>query len=151
MPTSANTRLQYLGKPGEQSKRDIWMLLAMQVDTFGEVVEDIDYIPTSHWWFMLYKGETSGYCALHQYDNRPETCFLALAGVLEKFRGRGLQKKMIRHRVRFARKLGAERVITYVSPDNLPSANSLAACGFKLYRPKWDWGVEGALYYRRTL
>lgn len=45
-------------------------------------------------------------------------------------RGRGLQKRLIRARVAWARKLGAVSLETYASLDNRASLISLLKCGF---------------------
>lgn len=66
-------------------------------------------------------------------------------------RGQGLQKRLIRRRVAFARQMGWEWVLTDTSPDNYASANSLIGCGFKLFKPWKKWGVRGSLYFGKKL
>lgn len=46
-------------------------------------------------------------------------------------RGRGYQRRLIRARVRHARKLGAKRVRAWVRPANVYSLNNLVAEGFR--------------------
>lgn len=57
--------------------------------------------------------------------------FLSRACVDPAYRGQGIQKRLIRARVRRARKLGCPRVVTYTHPGNVASINSLIACGFR--------------------
>lgn len=76
----------------------------------------------------------------------PETgaYYLSRAMVLPEYRGRGLQKRLIRARVAHARRLGCPRVVTYTNPVNVASNNSLIACGFKTASP-WD-GDKNSLW-----
>lgn len=80
-----------------------------------------------------------------------DTCFLARAGVIESERGKGLQKKLIMVRLKWARFYGYRDVITYCSPENVASSNNLISCGFKLYLPEEKWGCKNALYFRRRI
>jgi RimJ/RimL family protein N-acetyltransferase len=107
----------------------------------------------SSWWVVCDEGATVAYAGLRpcrEPFNRG-LAFLSRAGVLSSHRGRGLQKRMIRARLREARRLGMHEVVTYCVPENLASANSLIACGFRLYRPEHRWGGSAALYFRKTL
>lgn len=56
-------------------------------------------------------------------------------GVLPEANGFGLQKKMIRVRLTWARRLGAKCAITYVSQRNYRSMVNLLKCGFRFYEP----------------
>jgi predicted acetyltransferase len=77
--------------------------------------------------------------------------YLCRAGVLApKFRGRGLQKLMIQKRVTYARRRKWSVVVTDTH-ENLASANSLIACGFRLYAPDTKWSFETSLYWRKQL
>jgi GNAT superfamily N-acetyltransferase len=76
--------------------------------------------------------------------------YLCRSGVLPSHRGHGIQKKLIRARIRQAKALGWEWLITdtYFNPA---SSNSLISCGFKLYEPSKPWGVKETLYWRFNL
>jgi RimJ/RimL family protein N-acetyltransferase len=89
------------------------------------------------------------FCGLYQYPTDPSTAFLALCGVIKDYRGYGLQKRMIRVRMQKAKQLGVTRVITYTSHDNAASANSLISSGFRLYVPRWEWGIRNGNYFRK--
>lgn len=81
----------------------------------------------------------------------PQAVFLALSGVRPIARGAGLQRRLIRARLSWARRQpGVTTVLTYVAATNLASANSLIRCGFKLYAPEHPWGLPGALYFSLT-
>jgi GNAT superfamily N-acetyltransferase len=74
--------------------------------------------------------------------------YLARSAVADAHQGHGLQKRLIRVRVRAARAMGARGAFTY-TVFNPASANSLIACGFKMYRPAWRYGGKTAQYWRR--
>ena len=76
--------------------------------------------------------------------------YLCRAGVLFSHRGHGVQKRLIRARIRQARALGWEWVITDTY-QNPASANSLIATGFKMYEPSQPWGAKETLYWRLKL
>lgn len=76
--------------------------------------------------------------------------YLCRAGVLPSHRGHGLQKKLIRARVRQARALGWNWLITDTY-QNPASSNSLIATDFKLFEPSNPWGANGTLYWRLKL
>lgn len=73
------------------------------------------------------------------------------SGVVTKWRGQGLQKRLIKARVNMARRHGFSSVITYVLDWNLASANSLISCGFKLYTPNVKYAGNKAYYFKKPL
>jgi len=79
-----------------------------------------------------------------------DTGYLCRAGVLPSHRGQGVQKRLIRARVRQARALGWSWLITDTY-ENPASSNSLIATGFKLFEPSKPWGAKGTLYWRLKL
>jgi L-amino acid N-acyltransferase YncA len=72
------------------------------------------------------------------------------AGVIRNFQGHGLQKRLIQARIRKARALNWEWLLTDTT-DNPASANSLIAMGFKLYEPKAPWANKNSLYWRLNI
>lgn len=92
-------------------------------------------------------GNDVAFCAVRLLDDGQ--WYLSRAGVVPEARGHGLQRRMIRLRVRHARKLTPGcMLITDTTYDNLASANSLMACGFRLYEPGERWAFESGLYWR---
>ena len=49
-----------------------------------------------------------------------------------------------------AKRLGMNWLITDTT-DNPPSANSLIACGFKLFEPSKPWANKQSLYWRKRI
>jgi GNAT superfamily N-acetyltransferase len=77
--------------------------------------------------------------------------FLCRAGVIASHRGQGLQQRLIRARVRHARRAGWAGVYTYTSPENVASGNNLIKCGFSLWTPSYAWGGEDMVYWWLSL
>lgn len=76
--------------------------------------------------------EAVGFCSaiLRPTSN---VVFLSLAAVAPEARGHGLQKRMIRARVRWAKRAGACGAVTYVAKRNYASMCNLLKCGFRFY------------------
>lgn len=109
--------------------------------------------PGEAYWWIAYDeaGDAAGYGALKNSVYWLETGFLARAGVLPWARGNGLQRRLIKVRERYARKLGWKFMLTD-STDNPPSSNNLIACGYKLYEPRFPWRAsDKSLYWRKAL
>lgn len=85
------------------------------------------------WWFLLVNGEIAGYFSILP---RPPGGYLSRSGLLPKFRGRGLQKTMIKARVNYAKKQNWSWVVTDTHKENFASIKSLKDTGFVQYKPK---------------
>lgn len=104
----------------------------------------------SYWWLVYYGDDVVGFGGLTYYPEL-KSAFLSRVGVLPIARGLGIQKKLIKARERQAVKDGYDRIISYTSRDNVVSANNLIACGYKLYTPKWDWGIKWGFYLEKKI
>jgi len=142
-------RLQYIGVADSLSEKNIGRIKVLQEVVFGTIYLTDTALTDSHWWLAFDDGAPCGFCAVTIYDDEQKTAFLSLAGVLHSARGNGLQRRMIDKRVALAKEQGCGRVISYTSLDNIISANNLIKCGFKLYQPRWEWGVENAMYFEK--
>lgn len=109
--------------------------------------------PKTGYCWIAYDGETPCAFALLQPSVRwVDTGYLGMAGVLPKWRGHGLQKKLIRARIRYARQRGWHTVISDTINTNAPSMRSLIACGFRPYNPKVEWAdKESSVYWKRAV
>jgi len=105
---------------------------------------------TGHWWIAYKDGNPVGFCGIRQSHRWADTAYLCRAGVIQKARGQGLQKKLIRVRVNHARKEKYTWLITDTY-QNPASANSLISCGFKMFHPSNPWSYEGACYWRKRI
>lgn len=113
----------------------------------GDVPANVD----EGWWWIAYDGdEAVGFAAMVPSAKWLRVGYLNRAGVAPSHRGRGLQKRLIRVRVAHARRLGYDWLVTDTT-DNLPSANSLIAAGFRLFKPSEPWAWRHSLYWRLRL
>ena len=106
---------------------------------------------TGYWW-VAFDGRTpAGFACLRPSIRWQDTGYLSVSGVLKAYRGKNLQRRLIRARVAYARHLGWHTVITDTMHDNPASMRSLIACGFKPYTPHVKWGdSEHAVYWIRS-
>jgi len=105
--------------------------------------------PDDLWWIGYDGPNAVAFCCIRPLGDG--LWYLARAGVLSTHRGKGLQKRMIRLRVNAAMRNGAKHVITDCTLSNPASANSLIACGFKVYTPARAWGLPTSVYWRKEL
>jgi len=106
---------------------------------------------SGYWWTAVDgSGIPCGFAGLVASVRWCDTGYLCRAGVVPTHRGQGLQKKLIAVRIRKAKALGWNWLITDTH-DNPASANNLIACGFKMFEPSVPWGARGTLYWRKKL
>ncbi len=108
------------------------------------------YQPADAFWLAYHKNKPIAYAAMAPSQQWANVGYLCRAGVLPEYRGLGIQKRLIRVRVAYARKLGYLAVVTDTT-DNPASANSLISCGFKLYQPFFPWAFKHTCYWRLIL
>jgi len=118
---------------------------AMQRDMFPpENGNGLAKLDEGQWWIALDGDRPAGFCAIKITSDGAG--YLSRAGVVKAYRGCGLQKRMIRLRLAWARRKGLRHVVTDTT-GNPPSANSLISCGFKLYDPAYPWAWKHTLYW----
>ena len=102
------------------------------------------------WWIAYYNDMAVGFGGVVRSAQWHGTGYMCRAGVMHIARGKGLQKKLIRARIRYARKVGWTHLVTDTT-DNHPSANSLISCGFKMYDPRSPWAYKQSCYWIKKL
>lgn len=113
--------------------------------------DDDIYEPSNASWWVAYDGEQPvAFCAATPSTRWTDTVYLARAGVIRSHRGRGIQRQLIRKRLSWARRAGYNWAISDTT-ENVPSANNLIACGFKLYDPSWPYAYKHTLYWKYAL
>ena len=117
--------------------------------------EDQPVDPSNGWWWIIRdaKGKPVAFGGIRgcKHPSNRGLAYMIRSGVLTKHRGKGLQKKLIKARIAMARRRGYKEIVTYVLDWNLASANSLIACGFRLYTPESKYAGSKAFYFRRGL
>ena len=105
-----------------------------------------EFKPNRDWWVITSGNVIIAYCGCTFTEG---LCIFVRAWVHKDYRGQGLQKKMIRLRIKSA--YDCHIAITYTTTDNCPSANSLISQGFKLYSPEYTYGGREMLYFQKEL
>jgi len=113
---------------------------------------DVVLSPRAGWWFVATAsdGRYAGFGAMSPSTRWSDCVYLSRAGVLPEFRGQGLQKRLIRIRLKTAKAIGMNWAVTDTY-DNPASGNNMIACGFKLFIPSDPWGVGRTLYWRKRI
>lgn len=139
----------YIRKANIKSAKTAALILRMQKETLPL---DEPYNPIKGVWFIAYSegGEPAAFAGLVQSTQWWDTAYLCRAGVISKYRGFGLQKRMIKARIRAAKTMGFNWLISDTS-DNAPSANSLISAGFRMYDPSKPYALNNSLYWRLKL
>jgi RimJ/RimL family protein N-acetyltransferase len=116
--------------------------------------EDQPVDPSGGWWWIIRdaKGKPVAFGGLRgcKHPSNRGLAYMIRSGVLTKHRGKGLQKVLIKARIAMASRHGYKEIVTYVLDWNLASANSLIACGFRLYTPESKYAGK-AYYFRKNL
>lgn len=102
-------------------------------------------------WWIVYDGEEPVAYAGADFLKEKNTVYLCRAGVLPEYRGMGLQKELIKRRLKWAKEVcEVDVVVTYTDVDNVHSVNNLIKSGFLMYSPDFPWGSsDDALYWKR--
>ena len=80
-------------------------------------------------------GKVIGFCSAKVME--PHGVFLSRCAVRKDYAGKGLQRLMIRRRVKWAIDQGSHRVFTYVTLKNYESMINLLRCKFRFYHGHW--------------
>jgi GNAT superfamily N-acetyltransferase len=140
------------------------MITIRKVDTFHDedAAEDIRFLdsicfvpgdaplvlPEAWWWVALDSLKAPVGFGGVKPSSSSYYGYLCRSGVAPGHRGAGIQKKLIKARIRFAKARGWIGLITDTSYDNYASANSLISCGFKLFKPTTPWAFSNSNYWR---
>lgn len=109
------------------------------------------YFPEDGVWWVAYRKDTLvGFSCLSPSQQMEDGIYLGRCGVLKAYRGYGIQRQMIRLRVQWARRHEYRWAVSDTT-DNIPSANNLISCGFRLYTPKIAYSFARSLYWRKRL
>ena len=111
-----------------------------------------DMQSAKHVW-LTWDKEQGCYCAMSSFVFMPESdaVFFNWVGVLPYVRRQGLHLEHIKRREAWARKLGAQQVVTYTLNHVTQSARNLQARGFDSYTPGYKWAGDDANYWQRWI
>ena len=120
----------------------------LDLEIIGPVLSAAD-LTSSTWWLAKDEGDIVGYCGAKAASTEASAIYLIRAGVLPEARGQGLQTRMIKSRLAWAKKKGYTSAITDTACDNIHSMRNLIAAGFVPYAPDFPWVSDGYIHWRK--
>jgi GNAT superfamily N-acetyltransferase len=121
----------------------------MHALTFGD--SEVPTFDRGVWWVAYDGSDPVGFCGMEASSDYADVMYFKRAGVLPAWQGHGLQRRMIRVRERYARRIGIRYLRTDVSNDNPASANNLIRCGFRMFWPRHPWAFDYSTYWFKEL
>ena len=100
-------------------------------------------------WIAWQHGVAVGFCSAVLLGDG--SCFFSSAAVFPAARGAGLQRRMVRLRVAWAKRRGQTVCLTYATRENFRSIANLVRCGFHFYEPAVNWAGRAVVYLRCTI
>lgn len=101
-----------------------------------------------HYWILWADGAPIGYTGIVMAKRDPGTAVRTRSCVLRGYRGKGLQRRLIRVTQRWARRERLECVLATTASWNSSSANNFIRTGWRVYNPKNHWMEAGTIYWR---
>ena len=124
---------------------DLRLIAKLDHVIFGPIGDTAVELDNATWWVAYANGSPVAFAGLSKFGG---CWFLRRVGVVTSHRGNGLQKRLIKVRVKHAKRADPKlSVVTYTVLDNHPSSNNLIATGFRLYEPSQRY-VGKVLYWR---
>lgn len=96
------------------------------------------------------EGLPVGFCSA-VYRPGLKYAYMSRAALDKSVRGAGLQRRMIRTRVAWAKRQGATKVITYTLLKNYSSMTNLIRSGFRFDTPEVAWVGDDVHYFKLDL
>lgn len=123
---------------------DIKTIITLHDDLFPECIFEINKNTTC--WILWDSGKVAGFCMAEHLEHE-NSLLLLRAAVKPEYRGRGLHTRMIKSRIKYARKIGCTSVLTYTTRDNMRSYNNLQDMKFRLYEPEYYYAGREFIYW----
>lgn len=134
---------------------DYGAIRKIHVDLFVGGYKEVPCLDRGTWWVVTVGKDVVGFAGLYRSSIRRGTAYLCRCGVLTAHQGHGLQKRLIRVRLQWLRRNKFRSVVTDTAGDNPASANSLLACGFRMYVPAGRWESypikPGSVFWQRRV
>lgn len=126
---------------------DLQLIMDLHEKTFHE--DEFDFRADSVYWVAWEGDKPLGFCAARPFAE--DVLFMSWCGIRKMARGYGIQKKMIRSRLTYAKKNGYRTVLTYTSVDNICSIRNLMGSRFEVFLPEYRWAGKDFLYFRKQI
>jgi GNAT superfamily N-acetyltransferase len=104
-------------------------------------------------WWVTRDADTKravAFVGVEPVESWPMAMYLSRVGVVEDYRGKGIQRFLMKKVEQAARSAGFTHIISSTL-ENPPSANNFIKCGYKTYLPESPWGYAGTIYWTKEL
>lgn len=103
-----------------------------------------------HWWIAFDGGHPVAFAGLYASKQDPLGGYLCRSGVVPQARGLRLQKRLLKVRELYAKRMGLKTLYsdTY---DNPYSSNNLIKAGFVAFDAPVRYGAVGTNYWRKDI
>lgn len=102
-------------------------------------------------WWLVYHGDAAvAFAGVVPSTHVRNGGYFSRVGVLQRHRGRGLQRRLTRAIEAKARRIGWDNIVSDTT-DNPVSANNFIQSGYRLYEPEVPWAWSHSLYWRKRL
>lgn len=102
------------------------------------------------WWVAIEDGKFAGFAGVVPNYAPDNAMFIGPCGILPEFRGRGLQRKFMRVRERYAAAKGCSRLVGAIERDNTFSGNNFIRSGFVL-DPDPQPRMAGHIHFQKLI
>jgi GNAT superfamily N-acetyltransferase len=116
---------------------------------YWQITQD-NWLSPQSYWFVIFDGDewiAYGAARVHNITS----IYLGPTYVKENYRGQGLQVKLIKRRIRLAKRLGHTKVISSTFTNNFASINNLIECRFKMVKTWLSEPEPHTLYWERPV
>lgn len=103
-----------------------------------------------HWWLARHEAAAVAFAGVVASTHACNAGYFCRVGVLQRYRGHGLQLRLMRALEWRARQNGWNAVVSDTT-DNLASANNFIRAGYRLYQPRIPWAWSNTVYWRKSI
>ena len=100
------------------------------------------------YWLLWCEGKAIGYTGIVPAKRDVDTAVRTRSCILPGYRGKGLQRRLIRVTQRWARGIGLGMVLATTASWNDASANNFIRTGWRVYDPANRWMEKGTIYWK---
>ena len=127
--------------------KDVALITRMNKQCFDGY--DVFETVTGVFFVATVDGKPAGFASVRRMNDGVYE--LTRAGVVPKHRRKGIQRKLIQARIRWAKRNNVDVLVTYTRLDNFASMSNLLKCGFKFHAPEVPWEGTGLMYFRKEI
>lgn len=131
-----------------RNTKELLPVMILNDEIFPDDPLDID--SRTRAWLVYDDDRIVGFATLRHLDSGE--AYFDRCGILPEYRHRGLHRRLIQVRERYAKRFDLSHIITYVVEGNWNSLGSLVRNSYHIYSPAYEWvGCQQVIYLRKAL